>query len=106
MRLEWLIVIPAVYLIPSVVMAQARYVGSEKCKSCHKGIYETWKDTLHNKSQQVLTPTNDTVVMEWKGTVKLKAGKIPEGTVKLKEKTDKVNKAHLIDAQDPSQEDT
>src|SRR4030043_322056 len=106
MRLEWLILIPAVSLIPSGAVAQARYVGSEKCKSCHKGIYETWKDTLHNKSQQVLTPTNDTVVVEWKGTVKLKAGKIPEVTVKLNETPDKAHQAILVDAKDPSKEVT
>jgi predicted CXXCH cytochrome family protein len=96
----------ALILIPSLVMAQAKYVGSEKCKSCHKGIYETWKDTLHNKSQQVLTPTNDTVVVEWKGVVKLKAGKIPEVTVKLNESPEKVHQATLVDAKDPSKEVT
>ena len=106
MRLKWFILISTVCLIPSLVMAQANYVGSDKCKSCHKGIYETWEDTLHNKSQQVLTPTNDTVVVEWKGAVKLKAGKIPEVTVKLNETPDKVNQATLIDAKDPSKEVT
>jgi len=104
--LRWLILMSTVFLIPSVVMAQAKYVGSDKCKSCHKGIYETWKDTLHNKSQQVLTPSNDSVVVEWKGTVKLKAGKIPEVTVKLNETPEKVHQATLVDAKDPSKEVT
>ena len=39
-------------LIPTLAMAQATYVGSKKCMSCHTSIYELWKDTLHNKSQQ------------------------------------------------------
>ena len=69
--------------VPSLAIAQAGYVGSAKCVSCHKAISETWKDTLHNKSQQALSPANDTVVVDWQGVVKLKAEKIPEATVKL-----------------------
>jgi len=106
LRLKWPLLFSALLLIPTLTMAQAAYVGSGRCMSCHKGIYETWKDTLHNKSQQVLTPTNDTVVVEWKGTVKLMAGKIPEVTVKLNETPDKVHQASLIDAKDPSKEVT
>jgi len=56
MRLEWLILISAVYLIPSLAMPQAKYVGSEKCRSCHKPIYENWKDTLHNMAKTALAP--------------------------------------------------
>jgi len=67
--------------IPSLSSAQPIYVGSEKCISCHKAIYGIWKDTLHNKSQQVLTPTNDTVVVDWKGLVKIKTGTFPDATV-------------------------
>ncbi len=32
--------------------------------SCYSSIYETWKDTLHNKSQEVLSRTNDTLVVD------------------------------------------
>jgi hypothetical protein len=85
LRLKLLFLISLCIVIPSLTMAQAKYVGSEKCKSCRKAIDETWKDTLHGKSQQALTPTNDTVVVGWKGTVKLNAGKIPEVTVKRNE---------------------
>jgi predicted CXXCH cytochrome family protein len=87
-------------------MAQARYVGSARCGSCHKSFYENWKGTLHNKSQQELSPTNDTVVVDWKGTVKLKAGKIPEVAIKLNEVPERVHQATLVDAKDPSKEVT
>jgi len=93
-------------VVPSVALAQAGYVGSEKCKSCHRAIFEMWEDTLHNKSQQILSPQNDTVVVDWKGTVKLKAGKIPEATIKLNETTDRVHQATLVDTKDPSKEIT
>lgn len=102
--LKWLLILSALILIPTLSMAQAKYVGSGKCASCHKAIYETWKDTLHNKSQQILSPDNDSVVVDWKGTVKLKAGKIPEVSVKLTRGADKAYQATLVDAKDPSKE--
>src|SRR5574341_685890 len=85
---KWHLFFPALILIPSLAiiqtaMAQATYVGSKKCMSCHNSIYETWKDTLHNKSQQILSRTNDTLVVDWKGTIKLKAENIPEVIVRL-----------------------
>jgi len=91
-------------LIPSLAMAQAAYVGSKKCMSCHSSIYETWKDTLHNKSQQILSRTNDSLVVNWKGMIKLKAGNIPEVIVKLEEGPGQVYQATLVDAKDPSKE--
>jgi len=66
-----------VLFLSSGVHAQTTYVGSAKCESCHKEIYETWKDTLHNKSQQNVSPSNDSVVVDWKGVVKLPAGLAP-----------------------------
>lgn len=81
--LKWAPFFLVIILIPSLTMAQATYVGSKKCMSCHGSIYEIWKDTLHNKSQQILSRTNDTLVVDWKGMIKLKTGNIPEAIVKL-----------------------
>jgi len=92
-------------VFPGLVMAQT-YVGSEKCMPCHKGIYETWKGTLHNKSQQELSATNDTVTVDWKGSVKLKAGKVPEATIKLSKGPQGQYLATLVDTKDPSKEVT
>jgi len=102
---EWLFLLLILTLLPSLAIAQTKYVGSAKCMPCHKDVYEMWKDTLHNKSQQVLSPDNDSVVVDWKGTVKLKAGNIPEVTVKLNE-MNKVHQAILVDTKDPSKEVT
>jgi predicted CXXCH cytochrome family protein len=96
----------ALILIPSLTMAQTTYVGSKKCMTCHSSIYETWKDTLHNKSQQILSRTNDTLVVDWKGMIKLKAGNIPEVIVKLEDGPGDVHQAILVDAKDPSKEAT
>jgi predicted CXXCH cytochrome family protein len=104
--LKWLLTLSILFFIPALAIADAKYVGSGKCASCHKAIYETWKDTLHNKSQQILSPDNDSVVVDWKGTVKLKAGKIPEVSVKLNRGVDKSYQATLVDAKDPSKEVT
>ena len=98
----WVIFSAFVLAIPSLVAAQATYVGSEKCMSCHKSDYGMWKDTLHNKSQQVLSPSNDTVVVDWAGNVKLKAGNIPEAMVKLSKDANGNYKSTLVDTKDPS----
>ncbi len=92
--------------IPTTVICEQRYVGSSKCMSCHKSIYEKWKDTLHNKSQQVLSRTNDTVVVNWKGIIKLKSGNIPEVIVKLERGPGDTYQAILVDSKDPSKEVT
>lgn len=99
----WIIFSAFVLAIPSLVTAQATYyVGSEKCMACHKSDYGMWKDTLHNKSQQVLSPSNDTVVVDWAGNVKLKAGNIPEAIVKLSKDANGNYKSTLVDTKDPS----
>jgi hypothetical protein len=88
-------------LIPSLAMAQAKYVGSKKCMTCHSSIYEMWKDTLHNKSQQILSRTNVTLVVDWKGMLKLKAGNIPEVIVKLEDGPGDIHQATLVDTKRP-----
>jgi len=72
-------------LLPALAIAETAYVGSKKCISCHRSIDEMWKDTLHNKSQQLLSRTNDTLVADWRGMIKLKAGNILEVIVKLED---------------------
>lgn len=59
-----------------------------------------------NKSQQALSPENDTIVVDWKGTLNLKAGKIPEVTIKLRKSPDRGYQATLVDSKDPSKEVT
>jgi predicted CXXCH cytochrome family protein len=93
-----------IVLTPALALA-ADYVGSQKCVKCHQDIYDRWKDTLHNKSQQELTPANDRVVSDWKGTLKLKGGNIPEFTVKLSRKNGEYF-ATLVDTLTPSNEAT
>ncbi len=93
-------------LAASVVVAQPQYAGSAACGGCHKAIHEKWKDTLHNKSQQEITATNDPVVVNWSGTVKLKAAKIPEVSIELNETPDGVHRVALIDAKDASKKAT
>ncbi len=104
--LKWPLFLSILILVPSLTMAQANYVGSKKCMSCHSSIYETWKDTLHNKSQQILSRTNDTLVVDWKGMIKLKDGNIPEVFVKLEDGPGDVHQATLVDAKDLSKEVT
>lgn len=96
----------AIVVTPPQAMAEPTYMGSAACGLCHKTIYEKWKDTLHNKSQQEISAVNDPVVVEWSGTVKLKAGKIPEATIQLNETPDGVHRVTLIDAKDPTKRAT
>ena len=35
---------------------EVKYVGSNKCKMCHKGTYKSWAETLHAKALDVLKP--------------------------------------------------
>jgi hypothetical protein len=93
-------------LIPTLATAQTTYVGSKKCMSCHNSIYQLWKDTLHNKSQQILSRTNDTLVVDWKGMIKLKAGNIPEVIVTLEDGPGDVHQATLADVKKSSKEVT
>ena len=105
-RLKWKVHLLALLLVfaPSLV-GSADYVGSEKCGMCHSEVYDKWKDSLHNKSQQELSPTNDRVVVDWKGILKLKGGNIPEYTVKLFKKNGDYY-ATLVDSQTPTIEAT
>ena len=105
-RLKWKVPLLALILIfaPSIV-GSADYVGSEKCGMCHSEVYDKWKVSLHNKSQQELSPTNDRVVVDWKGVLKLKGGNIPEYTVKLFKKNGDYY-ATLVDTQSPTIEAT
>ena len=90
----------------SSALAQPSYTGTATCGLCHQAVYEKWKDTLHNKSQQEITVTNDPVVVLWSGTVKLKAGNIPEVSIELHETPDGVHRVTLTDAKDPSKKVT
>jgi predicted CXXCH cytochrome family protein len=93
-------------VIPSAAFSEAKYVGSAQCAPCHRMMFELWKDTLHNKSQQVLTHSNETVVTDWSGTLKVKSGKVPEVTIRLEEMPRRNYRATLVDAKDPSKEVT
>ena len=103
-RVPWVVFSILAVFVLSVPATHAAYVGSARCMPCHRQIYESWKDTLHNKSQQVLNGSNDTVVVAWQGNVKLKAGNIPEVTVALSKGPGGNYQATLIDAKDPSQQ--
>lgn len=104
--LVWGVILASLILFPPGVFAQAGYMGSAKCESCHKEVYDTWKDTLHNKSQQVLTPTNDSIVVEWKGTVKLPVSPNLEATIDLKKTPDGQYQATLYCTRDPRVSET
>jgi predicted CXXCH cytochrome family protein len=95
----------AVLIAIPLTAGAADYLGSETCGACHKEIYDKWKVSLHNKSQQDLSPTNDRVVVDWKGALKLKGGNIPEYTVKL-EKRNGAYFATLVDTKNPDKEAT
>jgi hypothetical protein len=57
-------------LMASVTLAQAHgnppygttYVGSDKCASCHKPIYDNWSATLYTKL--ILDPAQDFAVIK------------------------------------------
>lgn len=105
-RWKWILILSILFFAPTLTMAEGKYVGSSKCQICHKPIYEKWKDTIHNKSQQILSRTNDTVVVNWKGMIKLKSGNIPEVIIKLERGPGDTYQAILVDAKDPSKEVT
>ena len=96
------LVLTALIFLSSSVTAQGKFVGSEKCLSCHKQIYETWKESTHNKAVQEITPSKSGVIADWKGEIKLKSGKIPEATIKLDRGADGNYLATLVDAKDTS----
>lgn len=105
-RSKWKVFCLTLLLVfaPSILVA-ADYIGSQKCARCHTDVYDKWKISLHNKSQQELSPTNDQVVADWKGVLKLKSGNLPEYTVKLSKKGSDYF-ATLVDTQNPAIEAT
>jgi predicted CXXCH cytochrome family protein len=102
--LLWLSV--SVFVIPSCTTLPLKYEGSMRCMPCHGAIYETWKETLHNKSQQVLSYTNRSLVTAWDGTLRLKGEKIPEVTVILSEMPRHMYRVTLLDGKDSSKDAT
>lgn len=95
-----LLLVAVVVLLSLAPAYPAQYVGSVACKACHADIYDRWKDTLHNQSQQELTLTNDTVVVDWSGQVTLKAPDIPEVILKLSEPSRGSHLVTLVDRTD------
>ncbi|MBM4340389.1 MAG: hypothetical protein FJ110_12695 [Deltaproteobacteria bacterium] len=45
--LKWALIISILIFIPTVTMAQANYVGADKCVACHREYYDNWKATGH-----------------------------------------------------------
>jgi predicted CXXCH cytochrome family protein len=95
-----------VVFLPASLEAQSKFVGSEKCQPCHQQIYETWRESTHARAVQEVTPTQNAVIAEWKGVVKLKSGDLPEATVKLNRGADGEFLVTLVDAKDPNKEAT
>lgn len=103
---KWKVLIMALLIVAAPSLAGAAdYVGSRQCGNCHQDVYDRWKDSLHNKSQQELSPANDSVVVDWKGTLTLKAGDIPQYVVKLSKKEGQYY-ATLVDALNAANEAT
>jgi predicted CXXCH cytochrome family protein len=105
-RVLWLLISVSVFVVSCATAPILKHEGSMRCMPCHQAIYETWKETLHNKSQQVLSHSNITTVTEWEGTLRLKSGDIPEVTILLSEMPQNTFRATLVDAKDPSREAT
>ncbi len=40
----------------TVADTEHEFVGSKKCKMCHKDLYESWKETTHAKGFDILKP--------------------------------------------------
>jgi predicted CXXCH cytochrome family protein len=95
-----------VVFLSTSAMAGSKFVGSAKCMSCHKQIYETWEESTHNRAVQEVTPSHNAVIAQWKGVVKLNSGKLPEATVKLDRGADGEFLATLVDSKDPAKETT
>jgi hypothetical protein len=87
-------------------MAESKFVGSAKCMSCHKQIYETWQESTHYRAVQGVTPSHDAVIAQWKGVVMLKSGNLPEATIKLDRGPDGEFLATLVDSKEPAKEST
>lgn len=95
-------ILATLVFLPTSALEEDKFVGSGKCLSCHKQIYETWKDSTHNRAVQEITPSRSNVIADWKGEVKVKSEKIPEATIKLSRSPEGSYLATLIDSKDPS----
>jgi predicted CXXCH cytochrome family protein len=93
-------------LFATSATAEPKFVGSDKCMSCHKSIYQTWKESTHNRAVQEVSASHDGVIAEWKGVVKVKSGNIPEAVIKLDQGLGGSFTATLVDSKDPSKEAT
>jgi predicted CXXCH cytochrome family protein len=100
------LILAILVFISSSVMAKNNFVGSEKCLSCHKQIYDIWKESTHYKAVQEVFPSRNNVIADWKGEIKLKSGKIPEATIKLSRDPEGSYLATLVDLKDPSKDVT
>lgn len=103
--LIFLTLVLAVFLATPIA-AQSEFLGSDKCMSCHEKIYDTWKQSVHNKVIREITPTDNNVIADWKGEIKVKGDKIAEATIKLSRGGDGSYLATLVDTKDPSREVT
>ena len=99
--LNWMI-LAALTFLSSSGMAESRFVGAEKCMSCHRDIYKTWQESTHYRAVQEVTPTHNGVIAQWKGVLKLKSGNIPEETIKLDRGPDGEFLVTLVDIKDPA----
>lgn len=55
---KWLFIVIAISIFVFILLSadeeepKPEYVGFKKCKTCHKEIYESWKETTHAKNFQ------------------------------------------------------
>ena len=45
-------------MVSQVVIAKAKYIGSERCGSCHKVEFTSWQLSAHGKAFNILKPGN------------------------------------------------
>jgi predicted CXXCH cytochrome family protein len=57
----------------SVMAESKKWVGSEKCKSCHLAQYSQWKESGHAKILRDVSEKFNNMAGNWQGTVKLSA---------------------------------
>ncbi|MBN1626697.1 MAG: hypothetical protein JW944_09250, partial [Deltaproteobacteria bacterium] len=105
-HISLLILAILVFLSSTAMVQDKKFVGSEKCLSCHKQIYETWKESTHYRAVQDVAPSRNAIIVQWKGVVKVKSGNIPEANIRLDRSPDGDFLATLVDSKDPSKEAT
>jgi predicted transposase YbfD/YdcC len=49
-KLAFLVCALMAYQSSTSALADAQYVGPEKCQNCHKAPFEVWKNSAHSKS--------------------------------------------------------